>query len=493
MLRILGSHKRFCDGLDRRDLLQVGALGPLGLTLAGWAKAREAAPTDPPTGGFGQAKRCILLYLWGSPSQLDTWDPKPDAPAEIRGPLGSIPTRLPGVRVGQGFPLTAGLLDRITVVRSFTHPYPIHGAAFATTSTPTTDLPLEGNHRDGRQWPFVGSVVEHLAERGGTSARIPRNLWLPFPFGSRRGPPRGGPFGGFLGPAYDPVPTDFRAAGLRELERNSGAGEPSRMIADPYAGIRPADRFDIGSPPDGLTLDRLDGRASLLAQLDDRRRTLDEAADRGAFDRHRAMALSVLSSGELRDALDVQREPAALRERYGMTLFGQSCLAARRLLEAGGTFVTVCWDEYGLVNTGWDTHIYHTTRLRDELGPGFDRGFTALLNDLDARGMLDDTAVLAISEHGRTPRMQNVPGGGRDHWSRAYGGLFAGGGFAAGRVVGRTDRVGGDVAETPVSPKDVLATLYHLLGIDPHTEIKDRQARPVPVGGSGRVRTELLA
>ena len=494
MLRVLGSRNSLCDGLTRRDLLQIGALGPLGLTLAGWAAAREASPqTTRAVGGFGKARRCILLYLWGSPSQHETWDPKPDAPAEIRGELKSIPTTVPGVRVGEIFPQIARLLDRITVVRSLTHPFPIHGTSFATTSVPFTDLPLEGNHRDSRQWPFVGSVVEHLAERNGTPAALPRNLFLPFPFGSRRGPPRSGPFGGFLGPAYDPVAVNFRAKGLREVERNSGAGEPSRTIADPYAGILPTDRFDLGATADGMTIDRLDGRVSLLSQLDDQRRRADAAGDRGAFDRHRAMALSVLTSGRLRDALDVQREPASVRERYGMTLFGQSCLAARRILEAGGTFTTVCWDEYGLVNTGWDTHVHHYPRLTGELGPGFDKAFSALLLDLDARGMLADTAVLAMSEHGRTPSMQKVPGGGRDHWSRAYSAAFAGGGFGEGRVVGRTDKVAGDVAETPFSPKDVLATLYHLLGIDPHTEIRDRLGRPVPVGGEGRVRAELLA
>jgi uncharacterized protein (DUF1501 family) len=203
--------------------------------------------------------------------------------------------------------------------------------------------------------------------------------------------------------------------------------------------------------------------------------------------------MSITASGRLGDALDVAREPMALRERYGMTLFGQSCLAARRLLEAGGKFVTVFWDEYGLVNTGWDTHIHHYSRLKDELGPGLDAAFSALVEDLEARGMLADTAIAVMSEHGRTPRMQNVTGGGRDHWARAYSALFAGGGFARGRVVGRTDRQAGTVTETPFSPKDVLATLYHLMGIDPHTEIFDRLGRPLPVGGIGRVREELLA
>ena len=313
MLRILGSHKRFCDGLTRRDLLHVGALGPLGLNLAGWARAKEASTAAAPlAGGFGRAKRCILLYLWGSPSQLETWDPKPEAPAEVRGELKSIPTSVPGVRFGEIFPQTARLLDRITVVRSFTHPYPIHGASFATTGVPTTDIPLETRHRDSRQWPFVGSVIDHLAERDGKDAALPRNLFLPFLFGSRRGPPRGGPFGGFLGPAYDPVPTHFRAQGTRELPRNTGDDPRDTMVADPFVGIRPTDQFELAVSPDDMTIDRLDGRVSLLAQLDGQRRAVQAKAEVGAFDRHRAMALTVLTSGRLRDALEVQREPATL-------------------------------------------------------------------------------------------------------------------------------------------------------------------------------------
>jgi uncharacterized protein (DUF1501 family) len=211
------------------------------------------------------------------------------------------------------------------------------------------------------------------------------------------------------------------------------------------------------------------------------------------FERQRAMAMALTTSGKLGDALDVQREPMKTRESYGMNLFGQSCLAARRVLEAGGKFVTVFWDEYGQVNSGWDTHVFHYPRLRDELGPGFDNAFASLLIDLEQRGMLDDTAVVVLSEHGRTPRMQNVRGGGRDHWSGVYSAAFAGGGFAKGRVVGRSDRQGGMPAETPFSPKDVLATVYHLMGIEPHTEIYDRIGRPLPVGGIGRVRAELLA
>jgi hypothetical protein len=492
MLRILGSNKRFCDGLSRRDLMHVGALSPLGLSLSNWSRATEKPPVSA-VSGFGSAKRCILMYLWGSPSQLDTWDPKPDAPPEVRGPLGSIATVLPGVRVGEIFPRAARMLDRITVLRSLTHADPIHGTAFALSATPTTDLQLETQHRDPRHWPYIGSVIDYLGGKGDAKApAVPRNYWLPFAFGSKRGGPRGGASGGFLGPAYNPVWAEFRALGLREVLRDTGDGSVTRMVADPYIGIRPSDRFEAVQPDDTLTLDRLNARVSLVDQLDSLRRTSDATTDT-AFDRHRALARSVLTSPRLRDALNVQLEPEKVRERYGMTLFGQSCLAARRVLEADGKFVTVCWDEYGIGNTGWDTHVDHLPRLKDELGPGFDSAFTALVEDLDARGMLADTAVVAISEHGRTPRVQNVRGSGRDHWSRAYSAAFAGAGFAKGRVVGKTDRIGGHVAEVPFSPKDVVATLFHLLGVDPAGEIHDRLGRPYPIGGPGRVRTELLA
>jgi hypothetical protein len=476
-------------GLTRRDLLRAGALAPFALGTGLPALAKAGRP-DPTAAGFGKAKRCLLLLLWGSPSQLETFDPKPDAPLEVRGTLGSIPSSVPGVRVGEILPRIANLLHRTTVVRSLTHPYPVHGVAFATTAVPTTDIPLETNPRDPRHWPFIGSVVEHFAApAGGKPPAVPHNYGLPFPFGSKRGPARSGPFGGFLGPAYDPVWSEFRAKGTREVLRDSGIPSlPTPVVADPYLGIRPTDRFEIVTA-DGLSPGRLGDRAALLTELD--RPGGSDPHDR--FGRNRALAFSVLAAGKLREALDVQRESTKVRDRYGMTLFGQSCLAARRLLEAGGKFVTVTWDEVGLGNTGWDTHVYHYPRLKDELGPGLDNAFATLLEDLDARGLLEETAIVVLSEHGRTPRLQNVPGGGRDHWARAYSAVFAGGGFAAGRVVGRTDRIAGDVAETPVSPKDVVATLLHVLGIDPAAEIRDRLGRPYPAGGNGRVRPELLA
>jgi len=205
------------------------------------------------------------------------------------------------------------------------------------------------------------------------------------------------------------------------------------------------------------------------------------------------MAYSLIGSEKVRTALDLSREPRRLRESYGMTIFGQAALTARRLIEAGSRFVSVFWDEYGLAGSAWDTHWDHYPRMKQELMPGFDLALAGLIEDLDARGLLDDTLVLCLSEHGRTPKLANVKGGGRDHWSRAYCGLLAGGGVARGKVVGKTDRIAGSVVERPTSPKDILATVYHLLGIDAETTLTDRTGRPMPLVPDGAVISEVLA
>jgi uncharacterized protein (DUF1501 family) len=206
------------------------------------------------------------------------------------------------------------------------------------------------------------------------------------------------------------------------------------------------------------------------------------------------MAFALLSSNRMRQAIDIGKEPPAVRERYGMTLFGQSCLAARRLVEAGCRFVTVFWDGFGqFASCAWDTHANHYPRLKEYLLPGFDLAYSALIEDLEARGLLDETLVLWLSEHGRTPKIDSKPkGAGRHHWSRAYSIALAGGGVPQGKVVGSTDRLGGEVLDTPVSPKDVLATTYFLMGLDPETTVPDLQGRPMPIAGSGEVRKELL-
>jgi len=500
MLRILGSPRQFCDRRTRREFIQAGALGALGLGLTDCLRAddsRSSRATTPAPRSFGKAKACILLYLYGSPSQLETFDVKPAAPFGIRGELDSIPTVVPGFRIGELLPETARVIDRMTVVRSMTHPYPVHGVAYATSGLPDPRGTLEIAPRDPGHWPFFGSVVDYLAERGsrGRAPAVPHNIAMPWPFSTRRAnqPHRAGPYGGFLGTAFDPIWTDFQGEGTKVFrQENRGVVQEFR---DPYGGIKPDCRFEIsaaGSPEEHLTLDRLDSRRSLLGQLERARRQHDAGDSQRSFDRYQGMAYSLLTSSRLREALDLRRVPRAVRESYGMTLFGQAALVARRLVEAGSRLVSIFWDEYGLADSAWDTHYQHYPRMRNELCPSFDRGYAGLIRDLETRGLLGETAVLCISEHGRTPQLSNVAGGGRDHWSRAYSAVFAGGGFAAGRVVGKTDRSAGDVDETPVSPKDILATTYHLLGIDPATIIHDRLGRPLPIAGDGKVRDELL-
>jgi len=240
----------------------------------------------------------------------------------------------------------------------------------------------------------------------------------------------------------------------------------------------------------GMTLDRLDARRSLVEQFDQARAAIDSSAAGVNVDRYRQMAYSLLNSNRLRTALDVRHEDHATRAMYGDTLFGQACLAGRRLVEAGGRVITVFWDEYGLAGHAWDTHYDHFPRMRKELCPGLDRAWYGLITDLDQRGLLDETLVVCTSEHGRTPVINK--NGGRDHWSRVYTSMIAGAGITRGNVVGASDRIGSDVAERPISPKDLLATMYHLLGIDHHTWIRDALGRPLPLV-EGQVIPEVLA
>jgi hypothetical protein len=488
-----------CDGGSRRDFLRAGSLGMFGLGLADYFRLAElqAAPHHAAVPhSFGRATSCILLYLYGAPSQLELADMKPDAPLEVRGELKPIRSKLPGCDVCELLPNVARIMDRVTVVRSMHHPYPIHGVAYALTGIPQIELNMELNPRDARHWPFVGSVLDYLGHQGKWKKRAgtaPDNIALPFGFSTqRRGEvARAGPYAAFLGGAHNPIWTSFQGQATGKAVKTL-QGERLE-INEPYVGISSDSRFELTSASAELTLDRLDGRRSLLTQLDEARRAHDRSAAGRDYDRHREMAYRLIGSKRVREALDVRREPQSLRESYGMTLFGQGCLAARRLVEAGSRFVSVFWDEFGLAGSAWDTHEYHYSRMKNELMPGFDRGLFGLIQDLEARGLLDETLVLVMSEHGRTPKLANVRGGGRDHWSQAYTCLFAGGGVARGKVVGRTDKIGGTVTERPVSPKDILATIYHLLGIDPQTMLTDRIGRPLPLVGEGEVVGEMLA
>ena len=497
MLQIQGTRRTLCDGITRRDLLQVGSLGPLGLQLPDLLAA-DASPADGKV-GRGSAKSCILLFPYGSPSSHETFDPKVKAPREIQGEMGAIDTNVPGLQICEGLPKIARVMDRVTVIRSLTHQYPLHGVAYAVTGIPTYTPALETVARDLRHWPFVGSVVDYLDTQHGARApgNIPGNLGLPWLLNSRTDNPavNAGVFSGFLSNRYDPVWTDFNGPGLHVAPKNTVA--QTKRFRNPYGGTTAEGRFQMSPAArlsEDISVERLKLRQSLLAQFERERRFLDGSPQVQTMDRQRQTALSLLTSHKVRDALDIDREPRALRERYGLTLFGQSCLAARRLIESGARFVTVLWDCFGqFANGAWDTHQYHYPRMKELLMPGFDLAYSALIEDLTTRGLLDDTLVMWMSEHGRTPKLNSKPGGGRDHWSRAYSAVVAGGGTAAGKVVGRTTPDGGDVRETPISPKDMQATLYHLLGFDPRSTMPDRQGQPHPISGSGSLRPELLA
>jgi hypothetical protein len=461
-----------------------------------------AAANTPKARLKATAKAVIFLHQWGGPGQPETFDPKPEAPVEIRGEFGCIPSSVPGLNVCDRLPRLSQVMDKVSLIRSVSHPYPIHGVAYATTGIPRIDVALEINPQDPSHFPFIGSAVDyidgHRTDRAkGPRSPLPRNLVLPWAFSSQRvgEVPRSGPYGGFLGRAYDPVSTEFVGKATK-VARKTLAGQVWEDV-EPYRGITPESRFRLSSVTDlgpELTLDRLDSRRSLLEQIEHLRRAADASASRSSgIDRHRAMAYDLVGSESLRRAFDLGQEPDEARDLYGMTLFGQASLTARRLVEAGGRFITVFWDEFGLAGTGWDTHWDHFPRMKDELLPGLDRTFSGLLIDLDRRGLLEETLVVLLSEHGRTPKLSLANGGGRDHWSRCYSVVMAGGGVARGAVVGRSDKIASDPAERRVSPKDILATIYHLLGIDPNMTITDVQGRPMALIPDSEVIREVLA
>ena len=497
MLRLLGGLKRLCNGVTRRDLLSVGGLSLLGvgqpaLVSTGVAGEKSADSTLP---GFGRAKNIILLYLFGGPSHVETLDMKPQAPVEIRGKLQSIDSKLPGLHLCEHLPKMAQIMDRVTVVRSLTHPWNFHGMQYATTGSPEGSIPLEETLGHPQHQPFLGSVVHyHDQQRRGSKppGAIPDNVMLPFLLSSRRSAARyTAPSAMYLGSRFDPIWTEFRGEATRKMVRRSFG--PPAEFADPYLGMKPDGRFLIAAEADlpaDLSIDRLNRRRSLLDQLESLRRDLDRQGSRTTLDQKRELAFALLDSRAIRSAFDLDQEPANLRDAYGMTLFGQSTLQARRLVEAGCRFVTVVWDEFGQLNAGWDTHVDHYNRLTNELLPGLDMAFSALIRDLEARGLLDDTLVLVMNEMGRTPRFE---GEGRGHWGRAYTNFFAGAGLKRGNIIGRTDSIGATVADRPLSAKDILATIYHLIGINPNSTLTDVLNRPVPLVHDGKVIPEMLA
>lgn len=500
MLRILGSANPFRHGCTRRDVLRAGGMTAAALGLGQPVGSLAAEGSTAAQRTFGKAKRILLVYLQGAASQFETWDPKPAAPLVVRGKWGATSTSVPGVAICDQLPRLSRLVDRMAIVRSMTHPHNNHSNLYTLSGFPAVDFSSETNPLDTPHHPFFGSVLDYLADQASVPRPdVPRNMGLPFQF-SRFGQlaRRAGPYATFLGQGYDPVWTEFEGKATKKVSRVSFFDQLKSIdVEDPYLGVTPESRLRVSKDAQllpQLTLDRLDSRRTLVQQLDEQNRQLNESLSARSVDRFSEMAYSFITSQELRTALDVGREPMSLREQYGMTLFGQSALTARRLLEAGCQIVSVFWDEYKIVNTAWDTHFDHFTRLGDELLPGLDAGLSSLLVDLETRGLLDETLVLCLSEHGRTPKINNLDrGGGRDHWSQVYSVMLAGAGIQRGTVVGASDAQGAFVKERPVSPEDILATMYHLKGIEHESTIPDRLKRPVRLVDNGEIVDELLA
>lgn len=439
--------------VSRREVLRIGGLSLFaGLPVARSAAA-AAAPPPPPSPA---AEHCIFLLLQGGPSHLDLWDPKPEAPAEIRGPFATIDTKLPGVRFGELLTRSATIADRLTVVRSMEHRFTNHIAGTYVTLTGSNSQPDQDREAHADDFPGPGAVLNYLERstpRLPTSVSLPN--WLSIPGPSNRMP---GQYAGFLGPVNDPFLI---------------AGEPHKPDFKPLSLTLPED----------IPAGRLQSRWSLLGQLNAARRELEAQVSR-THDRLTQSAYEMLVDPQMAQALDLSRESDAVRDRYGRTRIGQSLLLARRLVEAGVRFVS-----YNAFNQEWDTHGGLEGRYK-QIVPPMDQAFAALVSDLEERGLLAKTLVVNTGEFGRTPIINKDRG--RDHWPNAYSTVLAGGGVAQGRVYGASDKRGAFVATDPVSPADLLATLWRQLGIAPDTELRDRLHRPHALS-SGTIVEGLLA
>jgi hypothetical protein len=450
-------------GLTRRGALWAGALSLTGLGLPELYAAQAAVASSGRGAGFGRARSCILIFQWGGPSQLDTWDPKPDAPAEIRGEFGTIATSVPGVRISEHFPLLAAQTHRLAIVRSMSHDDPAHLSTAHRLLTghlaPTPYSDAAGP--SPRDWPHLGSLVARCHPSEGA---IPPAVTMPWVVAHPAAPGGKAPgqHGGWLGKGYDP----FRVEG------------------DPNAqGFR----VDGLGQPDGVTPERMDGRRSLLEALRDP--VAVESKSARAWDGFQGRALDALASAEARGAFRIDREDPRVRDRYGRNIHGQCLLLARRLVEAGVKLVTVNWHNDG--QNFWDTHGDNFNQLKNRLMPPADRGFAALLEDLDARGLLDETLVVWAGEFGRAPRITKGNAG-REHWPRCYSVALAGAGVAGGQVHGASDRWAAYPARDPAGPDDLGATILHALGIDPAGELTDPVGRPLRIN-NGQPLTQLFS
>jgi hypothetical protein len=450
---------RPCDGISRRELLRVGALGLGGLTLPGLLQLERAGAADRP-----RARSVIVLFLSGGPSHLDMWDLKPEAPAEIRGTFRSTASRVPGLRLSEHLPGTAGVMDHCCVIRSMQHGNNNHPAAafWMMVGMPMTRAAPQIVTMSREDRPHPGSVVAKLLP---SSPQLPPFVMVPEAI-SPVGPERPGQHAGFLGAAYDPYRVNSDA--------NSEAYSPGSL-----------------QPGADVPASRIDHRRALLTQVGEHARYLDATAPAQVLNPYYSRAFDLVSSPAAQRAFDVAAEPDHVRDRYGRHIFGQSVLLARRLVEAGVRLVHVNWVRHdnGSGGQGYDSHRNHLDWCRTELLPPTDRAFAALVADLHQRGLLDETLVVMMGEFGRTPRFN--ASGGRDHWASCFSVMLAGGGVRGGMVHGASDRIGAYPTTNPVYPQDLMATVYQSLGIDPHATIYDLQHRPLTLMEGEPVRAIL--
>lgn len=451
--------------IARRSVLQAGGAGLLGLSLPQVLAAEAAAGSAP-------AKSVIFLMLFGGPSQHETFDLKPEAPDNIRGHFRPIDCRTPGLRICEHLPRLAAASDKFTIVRTMSHDYHDHsGGGHYLQTGKRWHIPIGGGFNATPQdWPSMGSVVDYLSQqRHGLPRELPNYAVVPNSLGSLESHSfkliRPGEYAGWLGRTYDPVSTriDKRDAKDNPYFRPCTDEELTFQLKGLVA-------------PQEMTLDRLSRRQTLLQQFDHELTRLEGRQSLVAFDKFQQQALDLCTSAKTRQALDIRQEPAALRDRYGRNLFGQATLMARRLVEAGVRFVTVHYE--AVDGYSWDSHI-NAKDVEAYLLPGLDQAVSSLIADLDDRGLLKETLVVAVGEMGRTHQLNRT--GGRDHWATLFPALLAGGGIRPGVVYGQSDNAGAYPATQPQRPEDLAATIYHALGIDPELRLPDPQGRPVPL------------
>ena len=434
-----------CDGLTRRDFLQVGTLGAVGLT---WSKLAALQAQGAVAKGNDE-KSAILIFNLGAPSQIDTFDMKPNAPSEIRGPFKPIRTKADGFQISEIFPLHAKIADRFSLVRSCYH------TAAAVHDTGHQMMQTGRLFTGGINTPHAGCALEFLK---GRRNELPAHVILPEPMGNTGGGLPHGQDAGFLGKTFDPFSV------------NADPSKPDFKVPDLL-------------PPKEIGEVRLDRRRNLRQMVDDTVRKFEASAGAQLMDSNFESAYRLMTSVKARDAFDLTKEPLKMREWYGMNRFGQSCLLARRLVEAGVRFVTINTFITVFDEITWDIHgskpFTSIAGMRDIVAPMYDKAYSALIEDLEQRGMLSNTLVSNLAEFGRTPKIN--PAGGRDHWPNCWTMYFAGGGVKGGRVIGKSDDIGAYPVERPVKPNEIVATIYHSLGLDLETHLPGPNSRPFPL------------